>query len=157
MLIHFQEYLTLINIYLWTNIGILPFWLMILFFPNSRIVQIFTNSIIVPLFLSAAYVYVIYHAVVSDEFMFDVFSLYFSLDNLYAIFSTESFLLAFWLHFVFLNLFLGTWTSRDAVKYNISRKLVFVPLIFIFFVGPIGLVLYWSIRIFYAKKLGFHD
>jgi len=157
MLIHFQEYLTLINIYLWTNIGILPFWILLLFLPNSRVTQIFTNSIIIPLLLSAAYVYVIYHAVLSGEFIFDFFNLYFSLDNLYAAFSTENFLLAFWLHFVFLNLFLGSWVSRDAIKYNIPRGLVFLPLIFIYFAGPIGLLFYWFFRIFYAKKLGFHD
>ena len=27
----------------------------------------------------------------------------------------------------------------------------------IYFTGPIGLVVYWVIRIFFAKKLGFHD
>jgi len=47
--------------------------------------------------------------------------------------------------------------SRDAVKYSISRRLVSLPLFLIYFTGPLGLVLYWMIRIFYAKKLGFHD
>ena len=143
--------------YLWTNFGLLPFWLMLIIIPRSKVTQIFINSIILPLILSTAYVYVIYQSILLDEPIFDIFKLYLSLDNLYTVFATESFLLVFWLHFITLNLFLGSWVSRDGVKHNISRSLVFFPLILIYFTGPLGLVLYWLIRIFYAKKLGFHD
>ena len=30
-------------------------------------------------------------------------------------------------------------------------------LILVYFTGPFGLVLYWLVRIFYSKKLAFHD
>ena len=157
MLIQFQGYLTFETIYLWTNFGILPFWLMLIFIPNSKITQIFVNSIILPLILATAYVYTIYQTILLDEPIFDVFKLYLSLDNLYTIFATESFLLVFWLHFLALNLFLGSWVSRDGVKYSMPRNLIFIPLILIYFSGPVGLVLYWLMRVFYAKKLRFHD
>ena len=157
MLIEFQHYLTFENVYIWTNLGILPFWLMIIFIPNWKISHIFINSVILPLILAVAYVYVFYQAILLNEPILDIFRLFFSLDNLYTVFAAESFLLVFWLHFVTLNLFLGSWLSRDAIKYNISRRLTIVPLILIYFSGPVGLVLYWIIRIFYAKKLGFHD
>ena len=157
MLIQFVDYLTFNNMYLWANFGLLPFWLMLIIIPNSKVTQIFINSVILPLILSTAYVYVIYQSVLLDEPIFDIFKLYLSLDNLYTVFATESFLLVFWLHFLTLNLFLGSWVSRDGVKHNISRSLVFFPLTLIYFTGPLGLVLYWLIRIFYAKKLGFHD
>ena len=157
MIIQFQEYLTFENIYLWTNFGILPFWFMLIFISNSKITQIFVNSIILPLILSSAYLYVIYQTFLLDESILDIFKLYLSLDNLYTVFATESFLLVFWLHFLALNLFLGSWLSRDALKYNMSRSLVFIPLILIYFTSPLGLVLYWFLRVFYAKRLGFHD
>ena len=157
MLIQFQDYLSSENIYLWANLGVLPFWSMLILMPNSRFTQIFVNSIIAPLILGAAYVYIIYQSFLLDEPILDFFLLYVSLDNLYTVFATESFLLIFWLHFLSLNLFLGSWVSRDSVKYNISRGLIFVPLILIYFTGPIGLILYWLIRTFYSKKLGFHD
>ena len=157
MLIHFQEHLTFENIYIWTNFGILPFWLMLIIMPNSKVTQFFINSIILPLILSATYVYIIYQTILLDEPIFDIFRLYLSLDNLYTVFATESFLLIFWLHFVALNLFLGSWMSRDGVKYNMSRSLMCVPLILVYFTGPLGLVLYWLIRVFCAKRLSFHD
>jgi len=37
------------------------------------------------------------------------------------------------------------------------RSLTFVPLILVYFSGPIGLVVYWIIRVVYARKLKFHD
>ena len=157
MLIQFQEYLTFENIYVWTSFGILPFWIMLIILPNSKFTQFFVNSIILPLILSTVYIYIIYQIILLDEPIFDVFKLYLSLDNLYTVFATESFLLVFWLHLLALNLFLGSWISRDGVKYNMSRGLVFTPLILVYFTGPLGLVLYWIIRVFYAKKLGFHD
>ena len=143
MLIQFQDYLTLENIYLWTNFGVLPFWFLLVLIPNSKITQLFVNSIILFLILVIAYVYVFYLAILLDEPIFDILKLYLSLDNLYTIFATENFLLAFWIHFLALNLFLGSWVSRDGIKYNIPRKLVAIPLITIYFTGPLGLVLYW--------------
>ena len=157
MAVQLQEYLTFENIYLWSNFGVIPFWLMLVFIPNSRFTQIFTNSIIIPLIFSIAYVYIIYQIFLLDASLLEIFKLYISLDDLYTVFATENFLLIYWLHFLALNLFLGSWTSRDAFKHNIPRKLVSVPLVLIYFTGPIGIVLYWMFRIFYAKKIGLHD
>ena len=157
MLFQFEEYLTFQNIYIYSSFGVLPFWLLLLLIPNSKITQIFVNSIILPLILALAYIYVLYKAVLLDEHFFEIFKLYLSIDNLYTIFATESFLLFFWIHFLAINLFLGSWVSRDSVKYNIPKKIIFLPLILIYFAGPVGLVFYWFFRIFYSKKLGLHD
>jgi len=92
-----------------------------------------------------------------DDSIIDILKLYFRLDNLYTVFANESFLLFFWLHFVTVNIFLGSWVANDANRYMISKKIVALPLILIYFSGPVGLVLYWLVRIFYAKKLGFYD
>jgi hypothetical protein len=157
MLIQFQEYLTFNNIYLWINFGIIPFWIMLILIPDSSFTKIIINSIILPLILSAAYIYVGYQLILMEESFFEVFTLYLSLEALYTIFATDSFLLIFWIHFVSINLFLGSWVSRDSVKYNMSRSVAALPLFIIYFTGPLGIVLYWIIRVFYSKKLSFHD
>ena len=157
MIIQFQEYLTFKNIFLYFNFGVLPFWLMLVLIPNSTITKILVNSVIIPLILAITYIYVIYKTILLDESLLQVFQLYLNLDNLYTLFSIESFLLVFWLHFLALNLFLGSWIASDGVKYGVPKSLVFVPLVIVYFTGPVGLVLYWFFRIFYAKKLNFHD
>ena len=157
MLIQFEEYLTFENIYLWITFGVLPFWLMLILIPGSKITQILVNSIILPQLISAAYVYLVYKTILLDEPVLDIFRLYLSLDSLYTLFATETFLLVFWLHFTAINIFVGSWLSKDALKYGISKKIVFVPLLLIYFSGPVGLVIYWMFRIFYARKIGFHE
>jgi len=157
MLTQFQEHLTFEIIYIFCNFGVIPFWLLLITIPNSKITQFFVNSVVLPLILSTVYIYIIYQAILLDEPFLDIFKLYLSIDDLYTIFATESFLLIFWIHFLALSLFIGSWVSRDAIKYNIPKKIAFFPLILIYFFGPAGFVLYWFFRIFYSKKLGLHD
>ena len=108
MLSQFQSYLTFENIFLWANIGVVPFWLMLILIPNARVTQIFVNSIILPLILASAYCYIIYQTILLDEPILDIIKIHLSLDNLYTVFAIESFLLVFWLHFIALGLFLGS-------------------------------------------------
>jgi len=157
MLIEFQHYLTFDNIYLWSNFLVLPFWIMLIFIPNSRITQIFVNSIVLPLLFSTAYIYVLYQIILIDESILNIFNLYLGIDSLYALLSNEGFLVVFWLHFLAINLFIASWVSRDVIKYNISRIISLFSLVLIYFFGPVGLVFYWIFRIFYSKKLGLHD
>ena len=157
MIEQFQDYLTFKNIYLYTNLIVIPFWLMIILIPNSKITKIIVNSIFLPLMFSSAYIFIIYKIIILDESLIQIFQLYLDLDNLYTLFSTEGFLLVFWLHFLSINLFLGSWMSSDGIKYNMPRSLVAVSLIFVYFMGPVGLVLHWFLRIFYAKKINLYD
>jgi len=157
MLDQMQNYLTVENIYLWSNFGIIPFWLLLIVSPNSKICGIFINSIIIPLILSSLYIYVGYQMVINEENLLDIFSLYLSIDNLYTLFSSESFLIFFWLHFLSINLFLGSWISKDSLKHNVSRSIAILSLILAYFCGPVGLVFYWMFRIFFAKKINLHD
>ena len=157
MIENLQAYFTFEVIYIWANIGVLPFWIILTIFPRSNFNQFFVNSILIPLILAVTYTYILYQMIVIDYNFFDTFDLYFGLDNLYALFSDERYLLIFWIHFLALSLFLGSWISKDAVKYNIPRWLVGIPIIITYFTGPVGLVLYWFIRIFFSKKIGLHD
>jgi len=156
MINNLVTYLTSDNIYLLANWGVIPFWLMLLTIPNQPITKILVNSVIVPLILASAYVYLAYQLYLDGE-VFDVFQLYFGLDNLYSIYSNEIFLLIFWLHFLSISLFIGSWISRDAQKYMVPKILTMLSLILTYFSGPVGLVFYWIIRIFFARKISFYE
>ena len=156
MINNLVTYLTSENIYLLANWGVIPFWLMLLTMPNQPITKILVNSVIVPLILASAYVYLAYQLYLDGE-VFDVFQLYFGLDNLYSIYSNEIFLLIFWLHFLSISLFIGSWISRDAQKYMVPKILTMLSLILTYFSGPVGLVFYWIVRIFFARKISFYE
>ena len=156
MINNLVTYLTSENIYLLANWGVIPFWLMLLTIPNQPITKILVNSVIVPLILASAYVYLAYKLYLDGE-VFDVFQLYFGLDSLYSIYSNEIFLLIFWLHFLSISLFIGSWISRDAQRYMVPKILTMLSLILTYFSGPVGLVFYWIIRIFFARKISFYE
>ena len=156
MINNFEEYLTLENIFLLSNWGVIPFWLLLLFSPNSTFTRILVHSILIPLLLGIAYVFIVYKIYLNDNF-FNGFGLYLGIENLYAVFSDENFLLIFWLHFLSLSLFVGAWIARDSTRYSIPKVLMALSLITTYFTGPLGIFLYWVIRIFFAKKISLNE
>jgi hypothetical protein len=148
--------LTFENIYLIANWGVIPFWLLLIVAPNHQITNFFVQSVIVPLLLASGYVYLSYN-IYLDGNILDGFELYSGLDGLYSIFTNEAFLLIFWLHFLAISLFTGSWIVRDSRKYLVPKIITIISLILTYFTGPIGLLIYWFIRIFFAKKISFND
>ena len=156
MINNIQTYLTYENIYLVANWGVIPFWLLLIFFPYSNLTNFLTQSVIVPLLLTVGYVYLSY-LIYQEGNIFDGFELYAGIDGLYSMFSNEALLLIFWLHFLAISLFAGTWIVRDSKRYFIPKVVTVPSLILTYFSGPIGLVIYWFFRIFFAKKISFND
>ena len=155
----FNDLLAFINsetIYLLANWGVIPFWLMLIIMPYHGLTNFLVQSIIVPLILAVAYSYLAYNLYIENS-IFDSFELYSGIDGLYSMFSNENLLLIFWLHFLALSLFLGAWMTRDAKKFFIPKIILIPSLIITYFTGPVGLVIYWLLRIFFDKKISFND
>ena len=150
------QYLTYENIYYIANIGVIPCWLLLIFFPVHIITKFFVKSVIIPLLLSTAYIFVVYQIYITEN-IFEVFSIYLGLDELYALFSNEAFLLIFWLHFLSISLFVGNWIVNDSRVFLVSKFLVIMSLVITYFTGPVGLVFYWLVRVLYAKKINYYD
>ena len=144
------------NIYLAANWGVIPFWLLLIFAPNHSLTNFFVQSIIVPMLLAVGYIYLSYNLYLENN-IFGGFELYGGLDNLYSMFANESLLLIFWLHFLAISLFAGSWIIRDSKRYFIPKIITMPSLILTYFTGPVGILLYWFFRIFFAKKISFND
>ena len=156
MISNFEEYLTLENIFLFANWGVIPFWILLIFSPNNIITRFLVHSIVAPLLLGVAYIFITYKIYLNGNFL-DGFELYLGIENLYAIFSDEHFLLIFWLHFLSISLFVGSWIARDSVRYLIPQSLTALSLIVTYFTGPLGIIIHWIIRIFFAKKISLNE
>ena len=150
------SFLNFENIYLIANWGVIPFWLLLIFFPHQQITNFLVQSVIVPLLLATGYIYLSY-GLFTDGNMFDGFELYSGLDGLYSMFANETLLLIFWLHFLSISLFTGAWIVRDGKKYFIPKIVLIPSLILTYFTGPIGLVTYWFFRILIEKKISLND
>ena len=118
-----SAFFTIEMIFLWLSFGVLPFWFILIFFPQSKICGLLATSIFPLLILGSVYIYLLYYYFNTGYDFLGNFELYFGIYNLANLFENETFL----------------------------------PLITTYFIGPVGIVLYWFIRIFFAKKISLFD
>ena len=157
MIEQIYNYFTIDVLYYWVNIGVLPFWLILIFFPRSHLCRYLVTSIFPFFILTGAYIFVLYKSYLNSFNFVGNFNLYMGIDNLSDLFSEKSFLIMFWIHFISINLFIGGWIVKDSEKFIINKFLIFIPLIITYLIGPLGLFVYWLIRIFYAKNISLYD
>ena len=160
-----KEFFSLEIIYQFVNIGVIPLWLMLVFLPASKFTNLFINNLFIPTVLALTYGYIVYQQIyplgLEENIDFDIilknFNLYQGFPQLMELMDNELFVLIFWIHFLSLSLFLGHWISRDALKYNIHKFIVFFPLILSYFTGPVGLCFYLILRLLIVQKFKLHE
>ena len=57
MIEQIYTYFTVEMLYMWINIGVIPFWFMLIFFPQSHLARIIVASIFPIFVLSGVYVF----------------------------------------------------------------------------------------------------
>lgn len=127
------------------NTGVLPGWLLLIVAPGWRWTQrIATCLLAIPLALVYLWLFVT-HAGGSGGFG--------SLSQVAQLFAQPAVLLAGWIHYLIFDLFVGSWEVRDARRLGISHGLVIPCLLLTFLLGPIGLLLYWLLRLALKRQI----
>jgi len=157
MIEQIYTFFTVEILYFWVNFGVLPFWLVLIFFPQSNLNRYFVTSIFPIFLLSGAYIFLLYKSYLNSYDFSANFELYLNFSNLSTLFSNDLFLMMFWIHFISINLFVGGWIVKDSQKFSINKILVGIPLIITYLIGPLGIFFYWLIRIFFAKSIRLYD
>ena len=157
MIEQIYNYFTIEMLYYLVNLGVLPFWLILIFFPQSQICRYFVTSIFPIFMLGGAYVFLLYKSYLNSYDFDGNFELYLGIDSISNLFSDKTFLMMFWIHFISINLFTGGWIVRDSQKLGINKILIIIPLIITYLIGPLGIFIYWLIRIFHAKSMSLYD
>ena len=157
MIEQIYNYFTIEILYFWVNLGVLPFWLILIFFSQSHICRYLVTSIFPIFVLSGAYVFMLYKSYLGSYDFDGNFNLYLGIDNISDLFSDNTFLMMFWIHFISINLFTGGWIVRDSQKLAINKIVIIVPLLITYLIGPLGIFIYWLIRIFHAKSISLYD
>ena len=75
-----------------------------------------------------------------------------SIDQVRALFASDSALTAGWLHYLAFDLFIGSWIAADGLKRRVPALLILpcLPLTFLF--GPLGLLLYILLRLAFRRR-----
>ena len=157
MLEQIYTYFSIETLYMWINLGVLPFWFILVIFPQSHLCRIFVTSIFPSFILSCVYIFILYKSYIVGYDFDGNFSLYLGLNELSRLFEDHLYIMIFWTHFIAINLFIGGWIVKDSQKFLINKVLLALPLILTYLTGPLGLFLYWIIRIFYAKRISLYE
>ena len=105
MIEQIYTYFTIETLYMWVNLGVLPFWFILIFFPQSHLCRYFVTSIFPFFLLSGAYVFILYKSFLTGYDFVGNFSLYLGLYELSKLFEDNLYLMVFWTHFIAINLF----------------------------------------------------
>ncbi|HIF92604.1 MAG: ABA4-like family protein [Myxococcales bacterium] len=129
------------TIFLICNSGVLPAWLLLAFAPNWSFTQRLVHQIWIPILLGSVYLAVLVMSpTMSEEGGFS------TLDGVMMLFTSPSFALVGWVHYLVFDLFVGAWEVRDARRRSISHLFVVPCLVMTLMLGPIGLLAYLLLR-----------
>lgn len=132
------------------NLGIIPFWLLLILAPRWHVTGFLSQSVLVPLVIG-----LVYSAFAFGGAFFgpDVpegggFG---SFEALMILFTSPAAVFAGWLHYLVFDFFVGAWETRDAQKRGIPHLVLIPCLIATFLLGPVGLLLYLVVRVVLGK------
>jgi hypothetical protein len=121
-------------------------WALLVFAPRWRWSQRMASAI-VPLTLAIVYLVLILLYFVKSPGGFG------TLAQVNQLFQNPWLLLAGWIHYLAFDLFLGAWQVRQAERLGISRFLVIPGLLLTFLFGPVGFLVFWTIRSAVERRL----
>jgi hypothetical protein len=124
-----------------SNFVALAGWLVLVIAGRSRWAAALVTGAILPLILA-----VLYGGLVMTHWS-ETAGGFGTLAGVQALFSNHWLLLAGWVHYLAFDLFIGSWQVRDAREHQIPHWAVVPGLILTFVFGPVGLLLYFAIRV----------
>ncbi|MBP6014084.1 MAG: DUF4281 domain-containing protein [Alphaproteobacteria bacterium] len=133
------------DIYQILNLGVLPFWALIILVPFLRITDTLVHSVFAPIVLGVIYGWLLANVMAGAVPMPEGAG-FASLDALMRTFSVKEAVVAGWAHYIVFDLFVGAWIARDAQRIGLNQFIVAPALILTLLVGPIGLLTYLLIR-----------
>lgn len=131
------------------NMLVFPQWMLMIFAPQWKGTQWLVKSYLVPALLACLYAYYIFSGASLD---FNDFSTLAGIKNLFAK-GGDTALLAGWIHYLAFDLVAGSVVLQDAQRKNIAHFWIILPLVFCFMLGPVGLLMYWLVRLFKTKRI----
>lgn len=138
--------MTAAQVFSLVNLAVVPGWLMLIVLPRWRWTRI------VAAYALPAALAVVYLLIMLQEFDLDDGG-FGSLAQVARLFENQWLLLAGWIHYLAFDLFIGAWEVRDATRLSIPHLYVIPCLILTFLAGPVGLLLYFAIRVAVVRRM----
>ncbi len=126
------------TLFLLANIGVLPFWLLMIFVPRTAWAVRIIKSPWIAIVPAAIYVVLIVTAIAQlGPGLVQSFA---TLQGVASLLATPQGALIGWVHFLAFDLLVGRWAYLDAHERGISALIMAPVLFFVFMLGPVGFV-----------------
>ena len=120
MIEQIYTYFSIETVYMWVNLGVLPFWFILVFFPQSHLSRIFVTSIFPIFILAGVYIFILYKSFVTGYDFIGNFSLYLGLNELSRLYEDHLYIMIFWIHFISINLFLSAFEFISILRWYVE-------------------------------------
>jgi len=129
------------TLFTWCGYLVMPGWILLAVAPKWRWTARLIGSAVISLVLAGVYLVLVATHFGRTEGGFG------SLAAVSTLFQDPWVLLAGWIHYLAFDLFIGGWEVRDAQRLGIPHLAVIPCLVLTFLFGPIGLLLYFALRV----------
>lgn len=128
------------------NLSVFPAWLLLIVFPGWKWTRV-VAAYLTPAALSIAWATLMAGQFAPNGGGFG------SLDELIKMARDPFILIGVWMHNLILDVFLGAWEVRDAQRLGVPHAYVIPCLILTFLAGPVGLLVYFAVRIGVVRRV----
>lgn len=130
------------TIFTLSNLFVLPFWALMIFLPHWRWTQRIMRTLWPVVVLAVVYAGLLLTQIsgVAGSLLNP------TLAGIASLLGTPAGAAVGWVHFLAFDLFVGRWAYLDSRERGISAWLVSPTLFFVFMAGPLGLLLYLTVR-----------
>lgn len=123
-------------------------WLILLIAPQH---WIWKDKIIIGILVTG--LTILYVFGLSKGFQLEDFEQFSTLDGLMGMFDNKLAVATGWVHYLAFDLMTGVWIKNNGQLHQINKWLLIPCLLFTFFSGPFGLLLYLILRAIHTKNL----
>ena len=123
-------------------------WLLLIAFPQTKITRIFVRSGFLILLFAA-----VYSVMIFGLFNAEMFGDFSTLEGVMGLFSDPVGVTVGWIHYLAFDLFVGLWITTEAQKIGFNRWLLLPCQLMTFMFGPLGLLVFFGLRIVQTKYL----
>ena len=147
--------MTLDALFLFANASVMPAWLLLGVAPRWEWTHRIVHSLLYPAVLGT--LYSVYAATSFLGSAAPEGGSFGSLGGVVELFSVPRLAFIGWVHYLVFDLFVGAWEARDAQRREIPHLLLLPCLFFTLMLGPLGLLLYLSIRYALRREVGLDE
>lgn len=133
------------QIYTLTNTIVLIPWLLMILAPQWEWTKKIIGSFIFPALFSVIYILLMISFFGQGEGDFS------TLSGLTQFFSNEDLVLVGWLHYLAIDLIVGSWEYKDSQAFQINRYVVVSCLLLTLLACPFGFLIYLMVRKWYSR------